>query len=209
MQLLQTHAHTHTEYPQPPTELELSQKDEPVSLLVTWCPSEVLEGGNAITGYAVYINDQCCVKLASHPGPVERVCTQLLPGDVEHLRPKLATDSKPSLTVRSVSHDYESIDSSALLVSKEQLSHLLRGGEFTGGDPESSTSSQTSITSSEEEREVYSPAKMINELQQSSEHVIQSESRVTSNEGHVTNGNPDSFTEDIDSEGVFTLLSVN
>ena len=180
-----------------------------------WTPAPQLsvEGGTAITGYAVYLNNQKCVQLAANETPTESVCAQLLHGDLKHL--KFVQQQEVALTVRALAGGYESVNSCSVVISKEMLTLVLEGGKGGSMFPEEgeSESSHISISSGEDDRELYSPARRSlegpghviaehetqqeNHVSQDTDHVTQNEDHVTQNEDHVTQ-NEDHLTKNED-----------
>ena len=185
-----------SDYPEPPTNIEISQTENQRAVLVQWTPAPPLsvEGGSAITGYAVYVNNQRCLQLAANETPTERVCAQLLHGDLKHLK-FVQQQQGVSLTVRALAGGYESADSSSVVISKEMLTLVFEGGKDGSMFPEEgeSESSHISVSSGEDERELYSPARKALEgsghvtadVIQDVEHVTEHEEHVTQQENHV------------------------
>jgi len=185
-----------SDYPEPPTNIEISQTENQRAVLVQWTPAPPLsvEGGSAITGYAVYVNNQRCLQLAANETPTERVCAQLLHGDLKHLK-FVQQQQGVSLTVRALAGGYESEDSSSVVISKEMLTLVFEGGKDGSMFPEEgeSESSHISVSSGEDERELYSPARkalegsghVTTDVIQDVEHVTEHEEHVTQQENHV------------------------
>ena len=155
-----------------------------------WTPAPQLsvEGGTAITGYAVYLNNQKCVQLAANETPTESVCAQLLHGDLKHL--KFVQQQEVALTVRALAGGYESVNSCSVVISKEMLTLVLEGGKGGSMFPEDgeSESSHISISSGEDDRELYSPARRSLEGPGHviAEHETQRENHVSQDTDHVT-----------------------
>ena len=188
-----------SEYPEPPTDVVVSQTDNPRAILVEWTPAPPLptEGGTTITGYVVYINSQQCLQLAANETPMQCVCAQVLAEDLRRL--KLVHHQEVSLTVRTIAGQYESMNSDSVTISDEMLTFVLESGKAGGRmlpEEGESESSHLSISSGEEEREVFTPARRALEdhvtqddhVTQNKDHVTQDEDHVTPDEDHVTNG---------------------
>lgn len=181
-----------SEYPEPPTDVVVSQTDNPRAILVEWTPAPTLltEGGTAITGYVVYVNNHLCFQLAANETPKQCVCAQVLAEDLRRL--KRVQHQEVSLTVRTLAGQYESMNSDSVMISKEMLTFVLESGKAGGRmlpEEGESESSHLSISSGEEEREVFTPARRALEdhVTQSEDHMIQVD-HVTKVEDHVTNG---------------------
>ncbi len=137
-----------------------------------------MNGGLPVSGYAIYINNHRVVQLAANEAPMENVCAQLVGDDLRHL--KHIRQDVVSLTVRAIADRYESLNSNAVVVSKELLSSLLDGSSSQG----SRTSS--TVSASGDERGTYSPAKRDREG-----HVTTDKNHVTTDVGHVTSDGVD------------------
>lgn len=167
------------EYPDPPTNVEVTETAK--SLLVSWQHTPSLPDGNAATSFAVYLNGERCCQLASSVSPsAPSQAVEILPKDV---RQTLSADSAVQLTVRALADLHESRDSQSLLLNRKQLSLLLNRHSRMMGSDESS-SSEVSMTSSEEDKKTYSPAKVENEER----HVTGNADHVITVVDHVTNG---------------------
>ena len=182
-----------SEYPEPPTDVVVSQTDNPRAILVEWTPAPPLptEGGTTVTGYVVYINSQLCLQLAANETPKQCVCAQVLAEDLRRL--KLVHHQEVSLTVRTIAGQYESMNSDSVTISNEMLTFVLESGKAGGRmlpEEGESESSHLSISSGEEEREVFTPARRALEdedhVTQNNDHVTQDEDHVTQNKDHVT-----------------------
>lgn len=179
----------HTEYPDPPSNLEVSETDK--SLLVSWDHRPSLPDGNAATSFAIYVNgEKCCQQPSSLSPSCTSQCVEILPKDLKHLDEELTADSSVQLTVRALAGHHESRDSQPLLLSRKQVSLLVRRHSQMLGSEESS-SSEVSVSSSEEEKKTYSPAKLESggsHVTTGSGHVTTSDDHVTTVVDHVTNG---------------------
>ena len=189
-----------SEYPEPPTDVVVSQTDNPRAILVEWTPAPPLptEGGTTVTGYVVYINSQLCLQLAANETPKQCVCAQVLAEDLRRL--KLVHHQEVSLTVRTIAGQYESMNSDSVTISNEMLTFVLESGKAGGRmlpEEGESESSHLSISSGEEEREVFTPARRALEdhVTQDEDHVTQNNDHVTQDEDHVTQ-NKDHVTQD-------------
>lgn len=187
-----------SEYPEPPTDVAVSQTDNPRAILVEWTPPPALltEGGTTITGYVVYVNNHLCLQLAANETPKQCVCAQVLAEDLRRL--KLVQHQEASLTVRTLAGQYESMNSDSVMISKKMLTFVLESGKAGGWmlpEEDESESSHLSISSGEEEREVFTPARraledhmtQVDHVTQSEDHMTQVD-HVTKEEEHVTNG---------------------
>lgn len=141
-----------------------------------WVPSAPVEGGLPVTGYAIYVNKHRVLQLAANDAPVEHVCAQVVPNDLQHLKHH-ARQEMVSLTVRAIAERYESVDSKAVLISKDLWSSLLVSNSNLLEDSRSSSG----LSVSEEEREVYSPAR-----REMGGHVTTDRNHVTTDNSHVT-----------------------
>ena len=178
-----------SEYPEPPTDVVVSQMDNPRAILVKWTPAPTLltEGGTTVTGYVVYINNQLCLQLAANETPKQCVCAQVLADDLR--RVKLVQHQEGSLMVRTLAGQYESMNSDSVMISKEMVTFVLESGKAGGRmlpEEGESESSHLSISSGEEEREVFTPARRALE-DHDKDHMAQVD-HVTQGEDHVTNG---------------------
>ena len=140
-----------------------------------WTPSHPIEEGLPITGYAIYINNQKCIQLATNDTPSQFVCAQLLDSDLKHL--KFLHQQSVSLTVRATADHYESTNSNVVPLSKDLLDYVLQSDVRL----EDSMSSSL-VSSSDEEREIYSPAMRAMKL---SGHVAKDGGHVAKDDGHV------------------------
>ena len=140
-----------------------------------WTPSHPIEEGLPITGYAIYINNQKCIQLAANDTPSQFVCAQLLDSDLKHL--KFLHQQSVSLTVRATADHYESTNSNVVPLSKDLLDYVLQSDVRL----EDSMSSSL-VSSSDEEREIYSPAMRAMKL---SGHVAKDGGHVAKDDGHV------------------------
>ena len=185
------------EYPDPPTNVEVSETDQ--SLLVSWEHSPSLPEGNTATGFIVCLNgEKCCQSSSLSPSSTSQ-CLEILPKDIKKLSEELTVGSSVQLTVRALAGHLESRDSLALMLSRKQLSLLLSQHSQMLGSEESSSSEVSMSSSEEEKKKTYSPAKV--ELDEShmtsgSDHVIISNDHVTTvADNHVTNGVEESSRE--------------
>ena len=188
-----------SEYPEPPTDVVVSQTDNPRAILVGWTPVPTLltEGGTTITGYVVYVNNHLCLQLAANETPKQCVCAQVLAEDLRRL--KRVQHQEVSLTVRTLAGQYESMNSDSVMISKEMLTFVLESGKAGGRmlpEEEESESSHLSISSGEdpEEREDFTPARRaledhmtrVDHVTKEEDHVTKEEEHVTKEEDHVT-----------------------
>ena len=166
------------EYPDPPSEVEVSETDK--SLLVSWKHKPSLPESNPVTSFTVHLNGEKCSQL---PASASSQCIEIVPKDLKRLDEDITIGSSVQLTVRALAGHHESRDSQPLLLTRKQLSLLLSQHSKMLGSEESS-SSEVSVSSSEEEKKTYSPAKIEN----NQSHVTSGDDRVTSMIDHVTNG---------------------
>ena len=170
----------HTEYPDPPSNVEVSEADK--SLLVSWDHRPSLPDGNMATSFAIYVNGEKCYQVPSSVSPAcTSQCVEILPKDLKHLDEDLMVDSSVQLTVRAITGHHESRGSQPILLSRKQVSLLLGQHSQMLGSEESS-SSEVSVSSSEEERKTYSPAK----LESEGSHVTTKRDHVTISNDHMT-----------------------
>ena len=167
-----------TEYPDPPCEVEISGTEK--SLLVSWQHKPSLPESNPVTSFTVHLNGEKCSQL---PASASSRCIEILPKDLKQLDEEITIGSSIQLTVRALASHHESRDSQPLLLTRKHLALLLSQHSKMLGSEESS-SSEVSMSNSEEEKKSYSPAKAEN----SQSHVTTEDGHVTPIADHVTNG---------------------
>ena len=184
------------EYPDPPTNVEVSETDQ--SLLVSWDHRASLPEGNTATGFGIYLNGEKCCQSTSLSSSSGSQCVEILPKDIKQLDEELTVGSSVQLTVRAQAGHLESRDSLALMLSRKQMSLLLSQHSQMLGSEDSSSSEVSMSSSEEEKKKTYSPAKA--ELDEShvtsgSDHVITSNDHEVTVVDHVTNGVEESSQE--------------
>ena len=138
--------------------MDVSETDK--SLLVSWEHKPSLPDGNTATSFAILLNGERCYQVPSSLSPSSTSqCAEILPKELKQIDEELTIDSSVQLTVRALAGLHESRDSQPLLLSRKQISLLLRQHSQMLGSEESS-SSEVSMSSSEEEKKTYSLAKL-------------------------------------------------
>lgn len=149
------------EYPDPPCDVEVTETDR--SLLVSWQHNPSLPESNAATSFVVYMNGERCSELLASVSPsASSHCVEIFHKDIKQLDQDITLDSSVQLTVRAQAGLHESRDSHSILLSHRQLSLMLSQHSQMLGSEESS-SSEVSVSSSEEEKTNYSPSKVEND----------------------------------------------
>ena len=161
-----------SEYPDPPHNVLVSALDAPASLLVHFSPHPHTH--TPVTRYTLYLNQHACTHLETTESTdaQQTISMFVLPRDVLHLESELSSAPSVELTITASNEDYESVPSAPVGVAKDQIAHLLL-----------------------DERHVeYSPAQREEDLQLRQTTPMESSNggHVIQDDGHVTNGVPES-----------------
>ena len=175
-----------TEYPEPPTRVQVSLMEEdegefPSSpaILVEWAPGHTLESGAQISGYVVSVNGSVVTHVVCSGKTSGEILYAKL--EVSHLEGlSLLPEERLLLTVRSVSDQYQSLDSAPVVLPRELFEQVVVGSNRSGRE-EFESSSGALVG---EERDDHSQSRRIDD------HVTQSGGHMTSSSSHVTTNGP-------------------
>ena len=163
------------------------EEDEEPAILVEWAPGRVLEAGAHISGYVVLVNGSTvtqlvCSSRTATPGEV--LCAKLQASHLSKL--SLLPEDRLLLSVRSVSDQYQSLDSAPVVLPRELFERVVGSNRSSREELQSSVAL---VGSGGEGRGDYSSQSMRAEDHMTS-HVTSDSSHVTQSGGHVTTNGP-------------------